>query len=73
MDRRRIIIDNQSSHPDHVATQIVAAVIGQGCMMADGNGYAPTLMRDGTMVSTFYNKGSDRFVVLDGGCNDSGS
>ena len=73
MARRRIIIDNRSSHPDHIAAQIVAAVIGQGCMMADGSGYAPVRMRDDTFVSTFRNKDSDRFVIIDGGRDDSGA
>jgi len=66
MSERRIIIENQSSHDDRYAVEAVAAMLRQGIMMADGSGYAPVRMRDGTLVSTFRNKRSDRFVVLDG-------
>jgi hypothetical protein len=62
----RIIIDNQSSRPDTHALRLVAAVVEGGKISNNGKQHCyHTAFSSGVSVSSFLNKTSERFVVMD--------
>jgi len=60
----RLIIDNRTDMPMSKALQYVMAVVDQGRISDEGRSYCyTTCFRDGTIVSAFRNKKSDRLMV----------
>lgn len=61
----RIIIDNQSCRPDHVALSYAQRVMKEGKVSSSNGWVYKRKMFEGVLVECSKNKGSDRIVVKD--------
>jgi len=65
-ERRRIIIDNQSSRNDETALGMVRSVIQQGRISNGGYCYGTHFKNLGCFVYARKNKASDSFLITEG-------